>query len=343
MSEKFDAIIVGASFAGLAVAAQLKGNILLIDQKEIGNGKTSACGTLFDFPVGLEDSIRQFFTEVVLHTRRGDIKFRMPCMFYTFDYTKFCQRMAGNIEVKFKKTKVVGLSGKTVITDKGEFTSDILIDASGWRAVLASLSIPNFVNKDRLSFGIETDVSFPDKQLHFYLNSEILDKGVAWIFPCGDKTRIGVGSYIGETNLKGKLNEFLERFDLKIGNSYGGFFPHELREPAVNNIFLAGDAAGQCLPLTGEGIRPAIFFGRKCGRLVQAVIEKKRSLEEALAEYQEFVRRYRKYYAFLLNFQRMLVALPDSFAALMAKAISNKWILPYLMMRYENIARLKDV
>jgi flavin-dependent dehydrogenase len=32
---KYDAIIVGASFAGLAVASRLRGNILLIDKKEI--------------------------------------------------------------------------------------------------------------------------------------------------------------------------------------------------------------------------------------------------------------------------------------------------------------------
>lgn len=32
---KYDAIIIGASFAGLAVASRLRGNILLIDKKEI--------------------------------------------------------------------------------------------------------------------------------------------------------------------------------------------------------------------------------------------------------------------------------------------------------------------
>ncbi len=32
---KYDAIIVGASFAGWAVASRLRGNILLIDKKEI--------------------------------------------------------------------------------------------------------------------------------------------------------------------------------------------------------------------------------------------------------------------------------------------------------------------
>ncbi len=45
---KYDAIIVGASFAGLTVAFRLRGNVLIIDKKEIGTGQTSACSTLLN-------------------------------------------------------------------------------------------------------------------------------------------------------------------------------------------------------------------------------------------------------------------------------------------------------
>ena len=38
-----DAIIAGASFAGLILADNLDGDILLIDRKEIGSKQTSAC------------------------------------------------------------------------------------------------------------------------------------------------------------------------------------------------------------------------------------------------------------------------------------------------------------
>ena len=43
--KKYDIIIAGASFAGLSVASKLKGNVLLIDRKDIGTHVTSACGT----------------------------------------------------------------------------------------------------------------------------------------------------------------------------------------------------------------------------------------------------------------------------------------------------------
>lgn len=44
---RYDVIIAGASFAGLAVTAQLWGKrVLLLDRKPIGMGQTSARGTL---------------------------------------------------------------------------------------------------------------------------------------------------------------------------------------------------------------------------------------------------------------------------------------------------------
>jgi len=44
---EYDAIIAGASFAGLAAADNLEGDILLIDRKEIGTRQTSACATFY--------------------------------------------------------------------------------------------------------------------------------------------------------------------------------------------------------------------------------------------------------------------------------------------------------
>ncbi len=44
--DAYDVVIAGASFAGLAVASQLRGcRVLLVDRKPVGTGQTSACGT----------------------------------------------------------------------------------------------------------------------------------------------------------------------------------------------------------------------------------------------------------------------------------------------------------
>ena len=40
----------------------------------------------------------------------------------------------------------------------------------------------------------------------------------------------------------------------------GNWFPHELRPAAEDGVFFAGDSAGHCLPLSGEGIRTAVLL-----------------------------------------------------------------------------------
>ena len=54
---------------------------------------------------------------------------------------------------------------------------------------------------------------------------------------------------------------------------HGTYFPNRLLRPTVGRLFAVGDAAGQCMPFTAEGIRPALYFGGECGKLVQQVID----------------------------------------------------------------------
>src|SRR5580658_1694641 len=68
-----DVLICGASFAGLAVARELAGSgadVRVIDRYEIGERQTSACGipTGWLTALGLQESHRQTFGELVLHT-----------------------------------------------------------------------------------------------------------------------------------------------------------------------------------------------------------------------------------------------------------------------------------
>jgi len=66
---EYDAIIAGASFAGLAAADSLEGDILLIDRKDIGTRQTSACATFTSVleELGCRNSIIQEFDTITLH------------------------------------------------------------------------------------------------------------------------------------------------------------------------------------------------------------------------------------------------------------------------------------
>lgn len=342
---KYDAIIAGTSFAGLSAARVLKGNILLIDsKKEIGASQKSTCCTFYHIikKLGCEGSILQIMDIGILHVGSKDITYHLKYPFATFDYKKFCKLLYKQSNAQFLSAKIRGIKGDTVITKKGNFQSECIIDATGWQAVLASLIKKNFVFKDGRSFGMETVPFYKNKTIEVWLNPTMMPKGVTWVFPCGEFSRIGIGSYTGKTKIKEGLETFLKKFNLSMTNNiHGGFFTNKFREPTVGNIFVAGDAAGQCLPLGGEGIRSSLYFGQECGKIVQKIINKEKTLEEGLREYRNFVMRHKKYYTFLSVMQKIFITIPNFWIACFAKFISLKPIFKYVEKKYVGLANLE--
>ncbi|MEW6233690.1 MAG: NAD(P)/FAD-dependent oxidoreductase [Chloroflexota bacterium] len=309
----YDAIIVGASFAGLSAAAQLRGKrVLLIDRKPIGTGQTSACGTILEVLESLDalDAVLQVHDKIVVHVAGRRIDYPLAYPFCTFDYERLCRILEERNDAEFLLARALGLDRDAVVTIDRTFRAVCLIDASGWRAVLAGPN-SNLPSGERMSFGIETVREYREDGLHFWYDPDwLIPKGVTWLFPCGGFSRIGAGSYVGDTKLRYHLGAFLERFDLSPDGLHGGYFPHALRRGTTGHVFLAGDAAGQCLGVTGEGIRTALYFGQAAGRTVRRVLDGQLSLDEGLAEYSRFVERHRIFYQTLLVIQQTLVNLP---------------------------------
>ena len=75
-------------------------------------------------------------------------------------------------------------------------------------------------------------------------------------------------------------------------------------------MFFAGDSAGHCLPLSGEGIRTAFYFGIACGRELRAVREGARTREEALARYGAFSAAHARAFRIARALQWMVPRLP---------------------------------
>ncbi len=336
----YDCIIAGGSFAGLAAANQIRrGRVLLIDRKEPGTFRRSACGTLLPTvkELGLEDSVIQTFKTIIVQVDSRKVVFNLPYAFCTIDYKKFCQILLKRSRAEFLQAAVRGLSGDKVITDKGEFSSACIIDASGWKAVLAGSLKKGFVRKEELSFGIETVLDYTGDSLYFWWNG-FAEKGVTWLFPCAGQSRIGIGSYIGQTRLKEGLEGFLEQFDLEIDGLHGGFFPNCLRKPTVENIFLAGDSAGQCLPLTGEGIRTALHFGQKCGTIVQKIIDGEIDRKQGLAHYRAFVGEHKGAFETMAKGQRFLISIPNFWVWFVSSLLSRRIIFKRIIRKYRELA-----
>src|ERR1043166_7072056 len=95
----FDVLICGASFAGLAVARELRSTgarVLVLDRYEIGERQTSACAAPTEWltALGLQDAIRQTFPDLVIHRPAGTYRWQLPWTFSTFDYRELCALLA---------------------------------------------------------------------------------------------------------------------------------------------------------------------------------------------------------------------------------------------------------
>lgn len=334
----YDVIIAGASFAGLAVAAQLRGKrVLVLDRKPIGTGQTSACGTLVSTlrALRLEESILQVHDRLIVHTPNRTFVYPVPEPFCTFDYTKLCHLLWAQGDADFVQAPAMGLEKNSVLTPKGDYAGRIIVDASGWRAALGASVQPNLVCRDRLNFGLETTLVYQDEGLHFWYDPNgLLPMGVTWSFPIGRFSRIGVGSYRGDTRLLRTLDRFVHSLGLERDGTHGGYFPYQLREPVVGDLFLVGDAAGQCLALTGEGIRPALFFGTHLGRLLRRALQGEISLREARHSYRRLVYSRKWGYDMLTHMQRILPRLPLSAVQGVLALVNRPPLLQRLVVRY---------
>src|ERR671919_1259923 len=108
-----DVLVCGASFAGLAVARELAGSgarVLVLDRYEIGERQTSACAAPTEWlhAMGVADSIRQTFGELVIHTPHATVRMRLPWTFSTFDYPSLCGLLFEQCDATFETATVNG-------------------------------------------------------------------------------------------------------------------------------------------------------------------------------------------------------------------------------------------
>src|SRR4051794_27068538 len=141
--ERADVVICGASFAGLAVARELAGagaDVLVLDRYEIGERQTSACAapTPWLRAMGVERAIRQDIPCMRFGTPHGAYRYRLPWSWSSFDYRELCQELWAQCgDARFETAKVEHRTADGVITDRGHIEAPLVVDALGWRRVLA--------------------------------------------------------------------------------------------------------------------------------------------------------------------------------------------------------------
>ena len=240
----YDVLICGASFAGLAVARELAGalrrdgspaRVLMIDRYEVGERQTSACGipTAWLEAMGLMGSHRQTFAELVVTTPHGTSRWPLPWTFSTFDYRELCALLFEQSDCEFETAKVDGRTGHTVHTDRGDLTAPLIVDALGWRRVLAGDG--GFQPPDApLSRGLEVHPGGSGDDLAIWIDREIVPAGYGWSFPARDELRIGVGSFDPRFHVKDNTVKLAEDLGSDAVRYQGNWIPHKLR-PATED------------------------------------------------------------------------------------------------------------
>src|SRR3954467_15524368 len=249
-----EVLICGASFAGLAVARELRSTgarVLVLDRYEIGERQTSACAAPTEWlrNMGVEASIRQTFGSLVVHTPRVETaRWRLPWTFSTFDYAQLCEGLFEQSgEATFDTAKVEGRTGTTVHTDRGDVSAPLVVDALGWRRVLGHGYQPPDAP---LSRRLQVHPGGASDDLEIWIDRRYVPAGYGWSFPARDEVRIGVGSFDPRFHVKDNTVKLAEDLDADAVRYQGNWIPHKIRSAVDDGVFFVGDSAGHCIPLT---------------------------------------------------------------------------------------------
>ena len=342
LSGDYDVLICGASFAGLAVARELAGSgarVLMIDRYEVGERQTSACGipTSWLEALGLEGSHRQTFPELVVTTPYRTSRWPLPWTFSTFDYRELCELLFEQSDCEFETAKVDGRTGQTVHTDRGDLSAPLIVDALGWRRMLASDG--GFQPPDApLSRGLEVHPNGSGEDLAIWIDREIVPAGYGWSFPADEELRIGVGSFDPRFHVKDNTVKLAEDLGSEAVRYQGNWIPHKIRPATEDEIFFVGDSAGHCLPLTAEGIRTALYFGLACGRELRAVVEGRSTREEALASYGAFSDKHAWKFRWMLRAQKIVPRIWPPLLNLVIRVMTRRPLVKWAFGHYLRIA-----
>jgi menaquinone-9 beta-reductase len=338
----YDVVICGASFAGLAVARELRASrarVLVLDRYEIGEKQTSACCAPTEWleNLGLAASIKQTFGTMGLHTLGAHVRWQLPYTFSTFDYRRCCELMWEQCgDAEFETAKVDGRTGNVIHTDRGDVYADLIVDALGWRRVLGNGTIQP--PEATLSRGLEVHPNGSGPELQLWVDPRYVESGYGWSFPAGDELRIGIGSYDPRFHVKEPTVRLATDEGADTVRYQGNWIPHRYREPVEDGVFFCGDSAGHCVAMSAEGIRTAWYFGIAVGRELAEVLAGARTREQALATYAAFAGSHRWKFEWMWLNQRCVRHLHGRPLDWLARFTSRPRLIRWLFRKYLNLA-----
>lgn len=306
MPNTYDVIVIGAGIPGLYATrelARLSKKVLIIDQSATpGEPNYSTAGTpvetidLFQLPkAGIASTVTRF----IYATKNNEaIKDSTEPVSYVLDFRKMkilladeVKAMGGEVQWGVRaqnfETPAPDPTRSTQLltlhTNKGDFSTQYLIDASGSTGQISVQAGIREARPSTLSVGLEYIVSAQQNQLQkfdhslsVYLDTELCPYGYAWVFDQGNQTyKVGLAEYYldpkrGLPTLDQRLETFLKWLTkdaaqpVTTEEKHGGskFITTNFHKVHAGNILAIGDVIGAINPLFGEGIRHGLFSAK---------------------------------------------------------------------------------
>jgi flavin-dependent dehydrogenase len=279
---------------------------------------------------------------MAFHTPHGSARYRLPWSWSSFDYRTLCEALFEQSDARFEIAKVqargrapgdaraparraAGVADGEILvhTDRGDIESPLVVDALGWRRVLgpgANVQPPDAA----ISRGLEVHPQGDSTDLAVWIDRSLIRHGYAWSVPAKGEQRVGVGSYEPRDHVKEPTKEIAQRLQRGAVRYQGNWFPHKLRPAAQDGVFFVGDSAGHCLPLSGEGIRTAFYFGIAAGRELRKTLDGSKTRERALGDYAAFSNRHAPAFAYALALQRTIPRLSPRMLTALLKVMGRE-------------------
>ena len=347
INTEFQIIILGANYAGLAAAGELRGKqVLLLDRNPIGGHQASTCAMWKNNveALGANHAVLQTLDSWYIHIGEHTLNYPTPdypiCV---LDHSLLCRYLFARSGAVFRREVIQSVTGNEVITNYAHYRAPVIIEALGWQGLRKREE-----KRRGLTLAMETelpieakDIAVESTGLHVYFAPWRWGAGGGWVFPSGPTTRVGFGRFNTAGRIDNILKDLLKDYDQTLApRRYGNYIPWQLRESVIDGRYIIGDAAGQCLGFVGEGIRSAIYFGMAAARCADDVLDQRISASTGLGTYQRFVKAHRFYFGLFSFLQIILPRLPKSWLIKTARWLESNGLGTKVLYWY---ARIFDI
>jgi len=324
MSADADVVVAGGGPAGLQfareIAARSAYDVTVLEANDALSDNDKSTGGTFEQVVdryGIPDDVVMAENENVVFEAPGASS-TLPIPGYVLDFPAFVEFLGEDAEARGaevrtgarvqapirERGRVVGVE-YTAGGERRELRADLVVDATGPRAVLATqlgmfdpASAQHGVGKE-----YEVEGRYDLDSMLFCFDHDAAPGGYAWTFPAGENAfKAGICSiddfYEAHAPADdGTIDDYVEDWlaadprweveSIRTAHAGDAVSNNSINQRATDGLVAVGDAVSSINPLFGEGIRPGMESAEMAATVALAALDRGDTSRERLAVYED--------------------------------------------------------